>query len=247
MADPDWDGLARAHMSKQVADAATVQAALARLWEETIHPGYTAVTFAKFQERAVPLIMAGRSISKAEAQRYFEAVHNLSGLDSDLADVYDYQWPERAAKSSLSAASGKALARAEALHRAGAPSAATFELAKRAMLASAKRQMLNAGRERITGLTRTSGYGRWARVSDGNPCAFCLMLVGRGPVYTHDSVRFRAHDGCGCSARPVLANESGWTPQAREARDLYDRLGGLGELRARLDARKRAETLGLAA
>ena len=247
MAEPNWDVLARAHMAKQVTDAATVQAALARLWEQTIDPADAARTFAIFQERAVPLIMAGRSISKGEAQRYFEAVHNLSGLSSELADVYDYQWPERAAKSSLSAASGKAIARAELLTASGAPSAATFEVAKRAMLASAKRQMLNAGRERITGLTRTSGYGRWARVSDGAPCAFCLMLVGRGPVYTHDSVRFRAHDGCGCSARPVLANESGWTPQAREARDLYANLGGLTELRQRLDDRKRAGTLTLAA
>ncbi|UVK59091.1 hypothetical protein SEA_CEN1621_4 [Microbacterium phage Cen1621] len=247
MDELDWDALARAHMVKQISDAATVQAALARLWETTLDPSDIARSFALFQERAVPLIMAGRSISKAEAQRYFEAVHSLSGLSSELADVYEYQWPERAAKASLSAASGKALQRVEALQAKGAPIAATFELAKRAMLASAKRQMLNAGRERVTGLTRTSGYGRWARVSDGAPCAFCLMLVSRGPVYTHDSVRFRAHDGCGCGVRPVRAGESGWTDQARQARALYDEVGGLGELRQRLDARKRAASLGLAA
>lgn len=54
----------------------------------------------------------------------------------------------------------------------------------------------------------------WMRVSDGDPCFFCAMLVSRGPVYRDDSFadsdpRFhgpgehKVHDGCGCSLEPV--------------------------------------------
>lgn len=247
MAEPNWDALARAHMAKQVTDAATVQVALSRLWDETLDPRDVTRSFLRFREQAVALIMAGRSISKAEAQRYFEAVHNLSGLSSELAAVYEHGWTDGVAKASLSAASAKALARAEAQQSRGLSAAAALEVAKRNMLASAKRQILNAGRERVLSLTRTSGYGRWARVTDGSPCAFCTMLVSRGPVYTAATVHFAAHDGCGCSARPVLAGESGWTDQAREFRELWDKAPSLYDLRRTLDARKRAEGLTLAA
>lgn len=40
----------------------------------------------------------------------------------------------------------------------------------------------NAGRRTVMESAEASGR-RWRRVSDGNPCAFCAMLVGRGPVY----------------------------------------------------------------
>lgn len=248
MAEPEWDRLARAHQRRQITEAARIQAALARLWEQTIDPHDLTRSFLVFRERAVPLIMSGRSMSKVDAQRYFEAVHNLSGLSADLAAVYEVGWTPGNAKSSLSAASGKSLARADALQRAGAPSAAAIEMAKRQMLASAKRQMLNAGRQRVLRLTRTSGYGRWARVSDGSPCAFCMMLVSRGPVYTAASVHFQAHDGCGCSARPVLKGETGWSPQARAFRDEWSAAGStLQELRQVIDRRRRAAGLDLAA
>ncbi|MEO2133388.1 MULTISPECIES: hypothetical protein [unclassified Microbacterium] len=244
----EWDRLARAHMAKQVTDAGNVQAALSRLWDETVDPADLTRSFLRFREASVDLIMAGRSISKAEAQRYFEAVHNIAGLDSDLADVYSPEYGARQIKSSLTAASSKSLARAEALAAKGLPAAAALEIAKRTMLASAKRQMLNAGRDRVIGLTRTSGYGRWARVSDGSPCAFCMMLVSRGAVYTADTARFRAHDGCGCSARPVQAGEPKYSSQARDFLDLWKTNGGtVQELRLALDRRARAGGLDLAA
>ena len=233
-------------MAKQVTDAGKIQAALTRLWDETLDPNDLTRSFALFRERALPLIEAGRSISKAEAQRYFETVHNASGLDSDLADVLEKGWSPRYARSSLSYVTGKSLARAEALHKKGFDSSVALNMAREAMLGSAKRHVLNAGRERVIGLTRTSGYGRWIRVSDGNPCAFCLMLVSRGPVYVGDSANFEAHDRCGCSAAPVQKGTDGWTPQAREARAFYDDRG-LAAMRQILDDRARATSLELAA
>lgn len=52
----------------------------------------------------------------------------------------------------------------------------------------------NAGRD-----PRARG---WRRVAHGETCDFCLMLVGRGGVYTDESVRFASHVHCNCTAVP---------------------------------------------
>lgn len=60
----------------------------------------------------------------------------------------------------------------------------------------------------------------WRRVSDGDPCAFCAMLVTRGPAYTSEakaSLSARTgdkyHPHCGCTVEPVYGD---WTPTKRE-------------------------------
>lgn len=40
----------------------------------------------------------------------------------------------------------------------------------------------NAGRETVVASAEANGK-RWRRVTDGDPCSFCAMLAGRGPVY----------------------------------------------------------------
>jgi hypothetical protein len=40
----------------------------------------------------------------------------------------------------------------------------------------------------------------WQRETDGNACAFCVMLAGRGTVYSEASADFSSHDHCGCTA-----------------------------------------------
>jgi hypothetical protein len=47
----------------------------------------------------------------------------------------------------------------------------------------------------------------WRRVAAGRGCAFCLMLVGRGAVYSRTSVHFRSHGHCRCSAVLVYRRE----------------------------------------
>lgn len=42
----------------------------------------------------------------------------------------------------------------------------------------------------------------WSRVSVGETCGFCRMLVDRGAVYTEAGVTFRSHDLCDCAASP---------------------------------------------
>lgn len=44
----------------------------------------------------------------------------------------------------------------------------------------------------------------WRRVASSSACKFCRMLAGRGAVYSSSSVRFAAHDWCGCAAVPAF-------------------------------------------
>lgn len=60
----------------------------------------------------------------------------------------------------------------------------------------------NAGRD-----PRARG---WRRVAHGETCDFCLMLVGRGGVYTDRTVTFKSHVKCNCGAVPE------WNPNVPE-------------------------------
>lgn len=60
------------------------------------------------------------------------------------------------------------------------------------------------GRDTVASSTRADPVAKgWARVGAGD-CAFCAMLIARGPVYSEASARFEAHTGCRCSAEPVF-------------------------------------------
>lgn len=42
----------------------------------------------------------------------------------------------------------------------------------------------------------------WQRFTRDGACKFCLMLAGRGAVYTRESARFAAHTNCHCVVGP---------------------------------------------
>lgn len=43
----------------------------------------------------------------------------------------------------------------------------------------------------------------WQRLAHGETCDFCLLLVGRGGVYVEQTVTFKSHVKCNCTAGPV--------------------------------------------
>lgn len=69
----------------------------------------------------------------------------------------------------------------------------------------------NAGRETVVASAEANGK-RWRRVTDGNPCSFCAMLAGRGPVY-------RSEDAAG-----VVVGRNNYGTAAYKAGDV--RYGG---------------------
>lgn len=89
-----------------------------------------------------------------------------------------------------------------------------------AVIAEARKMVLAGGR----GVVRESGRrdsraNGWRRVSDGDPCTFCAMLVSRGPAYTSEAAALAKgngdpyHANCGCTVE-VLYGE--WEPTALE-------------------------------
>lgn len=88
---------------------------------------------------------------------------------------------------------------------------------------SATKQVLDGGRETILELIKTDPViNRYIRVTDGDPCAFCAMLAGRGPVYlTAESAGFQAHPSCACTAEPVANNKAAWPGDAAYYRRLW--------------------------
>lgn len=218
---PTLEQLAAAHMRQQVSDVARIQVVLAELWDRTIDPADIDGSFARFQAGASTLIKAGRRSGELSAQEFYAASKILAGYDAPAPDL-PFQPPRTAAnRAALHATS---VARAKKQIGQGVPADVALTAAKAAMLRSAKRRVLEAPRRRIIALSSADNDARgWSRVSDGKPCHFCAMLLGRGPVYTAGTAAFEAHDGCGCSAKPVFNSDptGGWEPGTRRMADLY--------------------------
>ncbi len=71
------------------------------------------------------------------------------------------------------------------------------------------RLVLNGGRDTVTGSLALDPRGQgWRRVIAPSACDFCVLLAGRGAVYSAETALFSAHDHCACSAMPVY----GMTP-----------------------------------
>jgi len=217
----DQDALARRHMQQQVKDVARLQIILGALWDRTLDPSDIDGSFTRFQAQASALIKAGRRSGELTAQEYYDAAKVLAGYDAPAPDVEFQPTETKANRAALHATS---VANAKAAIAKGTPPDAALEAAKAAMLRAAKRRVLEAPRRRLIRLANEDGDARgWARVSDGRPCHFCAMLLSRGPVYSSGTAHFEAHDGCGCSAKPVFKNDQtgGWDPGSRRLNDLY--------------------------
>lgn len=79
----------------------------------------------------------------------------------------------------------------------------------------ASKYVADNGRETVRRNSFTDPRGQgWHRVAIGETCDFCLMLTGRGGVYTRSSVRFKSHVKCNCACAPS------WDANAVEVPDI---------------------------
>lgn len=58
------------------------------------------------------------------------------------------------------------------------------------------------------------------RVVVGKTCAFCSMLAARGPVYTEDTVAFRAHRCCDCTWEICKETPDEWLKRSATPHEL---------------------------
>lgn len=128
--------------------------------------------------------------------------------------------------------------------------------------ASAYKEVVNGGRDTTDELIRTQIAVGYQRITKAKPCAFCLMLASRGPVYSDDSFdqsdpRFtgpgdhKVHDSCGCGLRPIFKRgQENWTSQAREADGIWVQMlkdnPGIGGADARNEFARITREMGIA-
>lgn len=75
------------------------------------------------------------------------------------------------------------------------------------ILGGVQSRIANAARDVVTtSAVQDRGAGGWMRIGAGG-CDFCVMLVGRGAVYSESTVGFASHDHCRCSAAPAFNPE----------------------------------------
>lgn len=97
---------------------------------------------------------------------------------------------------------------------------------------TASRLALEGGRDVIerTVLDDEDALG-WARIGDGDSCAWCLMLISRGAVYKsgatagdtgHGGEKYHDHDGC--QAVPVFDHSDPYQQAAEELYELWQQV-----------------------
>lgn len=81
------------------------------------------------------------------------------------------------------------------------------------------RIVLDAGRETVLAAAEDDREAiGWIRITDKDPCAFCSMLSGRGPVFSEQTAGFQAHAHCACVAAAVFSRDEAWLGHSE---DLY--------------------------
>lgn len=128
-----------------------------------------------------------------------------------------------------------------------------WERAEAAAAGKGGKLVLDEGRKAIEQQRTALG---WMRVSDGDPCYWCAMLVSRGSVYGSEGAagadqneRFigeglhKYHDFCGCTALPIYRRTDFMSAEALEFRSLWDEVypsGGLTGWRREYEKRRKA-------
>jgi hypothetical protein len=190
--------LTRSHRSLQLALRSALIAELLLLWPAFDPRKFD--TYERFMGMAAILIAARYRDSVGLAARYFRdfrAAERVPGAAFPLlADVV----PDEQIKTSLRATG---LAQTIRAIRSGKAPEAAAEQGFVAAAGAAGRLTLNGGRQTVIESARVDTEAqRWLRVTDGDPCFFCAMVASRGAVYTEQTVRFEAHDHCGCVPEP---------------------------------------------
>jgi hypothetical protein len=213
--------LANTHRIQQVRLSAEVQRKLAAVYKRTIDPNDLDRTFPLYLAAAQRVIGQGRELSDVMARRYYMRVATAAGVDPAAIDMRPAPVDREAIETSLRVTGPVTVKSAIA---SGVPLDLAVQLGLAKTIAAGKRITLNAGREMLIRASRRDpNVDGWARVSDGDPCYFCAMLIGRGPDYSEKTVSFRSHDGCGCGVRLVYAQDAdgGWDRNATALNRLW--------------------------
>ena len=176
-------------------------------------------TYQRFIDAATLLIMSRGDMSSALAARYYQAFRMAEeipgGTAVELAARVSPEVIRRVVDGSARPGVFNAL-------KAGKTVEQAFRNGFVRVSGDLTREVLDSGRNTIIETVKRDKYAvGWARVTDGDPCAFCALLAGRGPVYkSESSASFDAHGNCACGAEPTYSG-SEWPGKSREYQVLY--------------------------
>lgn len=215
--------LTEAHRLAQVALSKSTVKDFLLVWK-LLDPEALNASFPGYARAARYVIDANRSKSTALAQAYLDTFRKAEGATKPLTAARATALAESQALTSLTVTGPVKVYQGLRLGR-------PIEVAMRDALVSSTgavvRHTLDAGRETVIATTQRDeeAYG-FARVTDGQPCAFCAMLASRGAVYKSEATgNFECHDGCGCGVEPAYGEDDYLAPgRSQEFSDLYEQI-----------------------
>jgi hypothetical protein len=189
--------LTQAHRAAQLAARAGSLSELVRLWR-VVDPTNLKGTIDTFAHAAAILATGGERRSAEISANYYPLFRRVEiGAAGSLVRPA----PSIGIEALAGDIRGAALSGILKARRGGlsVPLAADSGLVR--VAATLGKLVLNGGRRTLITATENDKQALgYARVTSGDPCAFCRALAGRGAVYkTEKSADFEAHDGCACS------------------------------------------------
>jgi hypothetical protein len=164
-------------------------------------------SFARLVRAAKPLVTVYRNASSGLASTYYTAARDAEQVGGGFTPHISSPLPDEQLVRSLYA-TGQGTTR-DALG-AGQNAGQARKIALTRVSGAVTRHVLNGGRETIIDSVHGDAKALgWARITDGDPCYFCLVLASRGAVYKSEvTASFEAHDHCGCAAMPVWKKDT---------------------------------------
>lgn len=211
--------------------AARMAQQVLQVWRELMNPAKVDAVWPAVRAALIPIVQQGRQQSAELARVAYGDARRTAGVGGDgfhpedplplllgrLEAALDVTGPVEFKKAIAAGKSPQQAMEAAAVRMVGSTQYLALEGGRSVMQRSIEED------EQATG---------WARVTDGDPCAWCAMLASRGPVYKSERTagrdtnarfegdgEFKYHDHCACQAWPAFTQDE---PFIGVAEKLYD-------------------------
>ncbi len=203
------------HRRRQVAIATAADSEIRRAMD-VIDLSNIDASRAAWNDRMVGVVAKYHKVSQIQATTYLSHYWDAE-RPGGAADIVAPRFEVVVTQGVLDAAGPQALKKSIGK---GAPPLSALQQVSHSIQDETRKMILAGGR----GVVRASGLAdRRAigvrRVSDGDPCSFCAMLVSRGPAYMSEASALAKGNGdpyhkrCGCSVEIIYSD---WVPTPEE-------------------------------
>jgi hypothetical protein len=215
---------------QQVLISATLSRDVVRLLKNLFNPANPGPSWAAARSVVAALVRDQRRRSADLAARFYRDARRSAGVSGGFTPAAPIELDEVRLLKSLDATG---IAAFQKSLRAGASPDRAVDRSAVALSGSASNLALEGGRSVVDLSVQDDDEAiGWARVTDADPCPWCLMMASRGAVYHSEKSAggaknsrfigdgdFKWHNHCGCVAVAVWHDDD---PVLKTAADLYD-------------------------